>query len=153
MEFHETLKAAMHSEPDRPMMDYKGRFYTAGDMAALSDRVAALLAAAGVDPENAVGIVLRNRPLHACAVLAVVAEGLGLTTVYSMQSPEMIAKEIEESRFAAIIADEQDWTEPVIEAARAAGAAGIVLRLDAPEPIAPLPGLGRKGKGARKRGV
>lgn len=151
MEFHETLKAAIYSEPDRPMMDYKGRFYTAGDMAALSKRVAALLTEAGVERENSIGIILRNRPLHACAVLAVVAEGLALTTVYSMQSPEMIAKEIAESRFAVVIADEQDWTEPVIEAARAAGAAGLVLRLDAPEAIVPLPGLERKGRGPFRR--
>ena len=145
--FDKRLYAALHTGPERPMLEYKGRSYTMGEIAAYADRAAAALAAAGVGRDQAIGIVLRNRPLHAFAVLGMVADGRAFTSIYAMQSPEMIAEEVAASGFAAVIADAEDWSEPLRAAVASAGAAGIVLTLGAAEEIAALPGSERRGQG------
>ncbi|MDB5425421.1 MAG: hypothetical protein JWQ29_2837 [Phenylobacterium sp.] len=145
MEFIEQLRAALRDDPQATMFDFKGRTFARGEIAALADRTLALLDAAGAPRRAAIGVVVRNRPLHAAAMLGLIADERLLTTIYAMQSPEGIAEEIARSGFAAVIADRQDWSPQVREAVRAAGAAGIVLDLDAADPIAAAEGLERAG--------
>lgn len=152
MTFSQQLSAIIHREPDMPIVDYKGRVFTKGQYAALADRTVALLDAAGVGQRMSVGVIVRNRPLHAAAMLGLIANERWLTSIYAIQSPEAIAQEILESRFAAVIADAQDWTDASLDAARACGT--LAIRLDhgvfdqpGAEPIDLIPGLDKKGEG------
>jgi len=150
--FRQDLYYTIHREPDRPIVEYKGRQFSKGEYAALADRTVVLLDAAGIEPQLSVGVIVRNRVLHAAALLGLIAHGRSLTSVYAMQSAEAISAEIRESRFAAIIADAQDWTTPVVEACRAVGAVGIVLDhgwldADGVRLIDFVPGLVRPGQG------
>src|SRR3546814_10812570 len=60
-------------------------------------------------------------------MLGLIGHGRPLTTIYAIQSPEAIGAEIAASGFGAVIADASDWTQPVKDAAKASGVAGIVL--------------------------
>jgi acyl-coenzyme A synthetase/AMP-(fatty) acid ligase len=66
--------------------------------------------------------------------------------VYSFQSPEAIAKDIEELRLAVVVADREDWTPTVIDAARRTGSVGISLD-SASGTIDHVPGLEALGEG------
>jgi acyl-CoA synthetase (AMP-forming)/AMP-acid ligase II len=127
MTFRQDLYDTIHREPDRPIVEYKGRTFSKGEYAALADRTVALLDTAQIDRRLSVGVIVRNRVMHAAAMLGLIAHDRWLTSIYAMQSAQAIAEEIRESRFAAIIADAADWTDPVLEACRAVGAVGIVL--------------------------
>ena len=150
MIFSERLHAALHDQPNKPMMDFKGRVFTGGELAAYGDAVIALLDAAGVDRHLAIGIILRNRPVHAAAVQALVAHGRPVTTIYAMQSVEAMAADVAQPGFAAVISDVEDWTAPVIAAAASAGTLGISLELDSTTPVRVVPGLEACGPGPHR---
>lgn len=146
------LYETMHRDPELPIADFKGRTFTKGDYAALADRVVALLDEAGIEEGLSIGVIVRNRPLHAATMLGLIAGERWLTSIYAIQTPEAIAQELRESQFAAIIADAQDWTPPVLEAATACGSLGIALdhgQLDIVNAgsIDLVPGLDRCGDG------
>ena len=52
--------------------------------------------------------------------------------IYSFQSPDAIGRDIEKLGLAAVVADREDWTAPVIAAAKRAGSAGVAVSLREP---------------------
>ena len=77
----------------------------------------------------------RHQP--AAAVIGALAHARPVVMIYSFQSPEAIAADVERTDAAAVLADPQDWTGPVTAAAQRIGAARIVLGDDAPAVAAP----------------
>lgn len=147
MEFSQKLREAVHADPDKPAMEFKGRVFNGSEIAGNADRTQALLDGAGIAPRASIGVVVRNKPLHAAAMLGLLTGDRWLTTIYAMQAPASIAQELRDSRFAAVIADRIDWTPEVVEAARECGTLGLVLDLDAAESIALHPELTQPGPG------
>lgn len=150
MDFNEMLKAELDGPADFVLFEYRGRDYTRGQVADHARTVIALLDTAGVPADARVGVIVRNRVLHAAAMLGLIAYERPLTTIYAIQSAEAMAAEISETAFGAIIADVQDWSAPVREATLATGAAGIVLDHEG-NALAFLPGLERVGPGPFSR--
>ncbi|EQA97659.1 class I adenylate-forming enzyme family protein [Sphingobium baderi] len=130
-DFSECLRAAIHATPERPVMEFKGRVFTAGELATYGDALIAMIEAAGVPEDAAIGIILRNRPIHAAVVQGLVAMRRPITTIYSMQSAQAIAADLDASRFAVVVADQEDWSEPVAAAARRNNTVAIALDLGA----------------------
>lgn len=152
MNFSQQLLDMVHREPAKPIAEYKGRVFTKGEYAGVADRTVALLDEAGVGQRMSVGVIARNRPLHASAMLGLIGYDRWLTSIYALQTPEAIGQELRDSRFAAVIGDIQDWTEPALQAARDCGTLAIVLdhsKLDQPltEWISLMPGCDRLGAG------
>ncbi|MDE1145137.1 MAG: class I adenylate-forming enzyme family protein [Azospirillaceae bacterium] len=137
------VAAALRGDPDTALFDYQGRAWTRAQVAALATRVTALLDQAGVGPDDAVGVVVRNRPQHAAAMLGLISSRRAMTTLYAMQSPEALARDVREGGFAAIIADTRDWSDPVRTAAD--GLLGIRLAADGTADL--VPGRDRIGPG------
>ena len=146
MDFNDQLRASLRATPEAHLFEYKGREYSRGEISAFADRAVALLDAAGVPADARIGVIVRNRALHAAAMLGLIAHGRLLTTVYAIQSPEAMAAEILDTRFGAVIADMQDWTAEVQAAAIATGAAGLVLNHEA-KLIGYREGLAKAGEG------
>jgi long-chain acyl-CoA synthetase len=117
-------------EPDFPMIEYGGRLYARGEIAGFADQVLALLKAAGVPRDAAIGVVGRNRPLHAAAILGLVSHGRVATMIYAFQSATALATDLASTGFAAVIAENEDWSAHAIEAARTRGTLGISLDTD-----------------------
>lgn len=126
-DFRDQLTAALRKSPHESIFEYQGREYPRGEIRGLADRAVELLDLAGVPKDVRIGVIVRNRPLHAATMLGLIAHGRGLTTVYAAQSPEAMAAELVETRFGAVIADAQDWTPQLREAAASVGAAALVL--------------------------
>jgi long-chain acyl-CoA synthetase len=127
--FTGTFAAGLASYGERPCIEFEGRWYSGDDVIAYADAVAQTLRDAGVDDGAPVGLVVRNRLPHAAAIIGFLAAGRTVSMIYSFQSAESIGRDIEKLELAAIIADVEDWTAPVIDAAKHAGSAGISISM------------------------
>ncbi len=130
--FSDALAARLAGYRGAPCIEFEGRWYSGDDITAYIDAINETLRDAGVAEGAAVGVVARNRPPHAAAVVGLLAAGRWVSMIYSFQSPEAIARDVEQLAPAAVVADREDWTEPVVAAARRAGTAGIALHLQPP---------------------
>lgn len=105
--------------------------------------IAAALNAAGVADDAPVGLVVRNRLPHAAAIAGFLAAGRAVSMIYSFQSPEAIAGDVERLNLSAVVAEHEDWTEPVVAAAKRAGSAGLTIALAEPS-VTRVAGLERR---------
>ncbi|CAN5616218.1 hypothetical protein BH09ACT8_BH09ACT8_20000 [soil metagenome] len=126
------LAAGLAGYGPRPCIEFGGRWLSGDEITGYVDGIEAALRTAGVPADAPVGVVVRNRPAHAAAVVGLLAAGRWVSMIYSFQSPEAIARDIENLGLTAVVADVQDWTEPVVAAAMRSGTAGIAVSSQAP---------------------
>lgn len=110
-----------------PCIEFDGRWYSGDEVTAYGRAIAQALRDAGVADDAPVGLVVRNRLSHAAAIIGFLAAGRTVSMIYSFQSPESIGRDIETLGLSAIVADVEDWTAPVVDAARRAGSAGVAI--------------------------
>ena len=146
--FTETFAAGLASYGERQCIEFEGRWYSGDDITAYGDAIAAALRDGGVAEGAPVGLVVRNRLQHAAAIIGFLAAGRPVSMIYSFQSPESIGHDIEKLELSAIIADREDWTQPVISAAKRAGSAGVAIALTTPT-VAAVDGLERRDESRR----
>jgi long-chain acyl-CoA synthetase len=146
--FTETFAAGLASYGDRQCIELDGRWYSGNDITGYADAIAHTLRDAGVDDPAPVGLVVRNRLPHAAAIIGFLAAGRPVSMIYSFQSPEAIARDIETLELSAIVADREDWTDEVITAAKRTGSAGVAISLTMPT-VAAVPGLERRDESRR----
>lgn len=128
--FTETLATRLAGYGRRPCIDFGGRWYTGDEVAGDADAIDAALRAAGVRDGAPVGLVVRNRLPHAAAVIGMLAARRWVSMIYSFQSSAAIAADMDKLGLPAVIADAEDWTEPVIASAARTGSAGVSISLD-----------------------
>jgi acyl-CoA synthetase (AMP-forming)/AMP-acid ligase II len=85
-----------------------------------------------VAPADPIGVVVRNRLPHAAVILGFIATGRPVVMIYSYQSERAIAGDVGGLQLAAVIADRDDWTEPVLSAAHRAGTAAVAVSATEP---------------------
>ncbi|MGW6117897.1 class I adenylate-forming enzyme family protein [Nocardia sp. NPDC055165] len=117
---------------DEPCIEFERRWYSGTEVTAYRRRIATELDRAGVGSQERIGIVVRNRVPHAAAILGFLTERRPVAMINSYQSPAAIARDIEQLRLGAVVADRQDWTVPVVSACEKAGSAGIAVALEDP---------------------
>jgi long-chain acyl-CoA synthetase len=115
-----------------PFIEFEHRCYSGDEIIGCIKRIAEALARAGVSPSEPVGMVVRNRVPHAAAVLGFIAARRPIAMIYSYQSAQSIARDIEQLRLAAVIVDRDDWTPTVAAAVTRAGSAAVVLAVHEP---------------------
>lgn len=125
--FTETFAARLTSYGARPCIEFEGRWYTGDEITGYADAITAGLRDAGVADDAPVGLVVRNRLPHAAAVVGFLAAARPVAMIYSFQSPEAIARDVEQLGLAGVVAETQDWTAPVVDAAKRAGSAGVAI--------------------------
>lgn len=145
MSFIADLGERFRRDPDTEMIEYQGQAISRGTMVGHADALVALIAQAAVPDDAFVAVVVRNRPLMAATLIGLITRERPMRTVYSFQSARAIADDVR--GFAAIVAEREDWTPELIEAARAQGSAAILLDLDGDPAIGFLDGLDRAGPG------
>lgn len=131
-EFADKLWAGLTAYGTAPFIEFERKWYSGNEIVAAIDSVADALAKAGVAPDDPVGMVVRNRVGHAAAVLGFIAARRPVAMIYSYQSAQSIARDIERLHLAAVIVDRDDWTPQVAEAVSRAGSAAVLLSLHAP---------------------
>lgn len=134
------IESLLVGEPDFPMIEHGGTVYSRGAIAEFADVILGLLDAQDVPANAAIGVVARNRPLHAAAILGMVARGRIASMIYAFQSPVALANDLSATGFAAVIAEAEDWSEEAKSAAKARGTLGVGLD-SARLSVALVPGL------------
>jgi acyl-coenzyme A synthetase/AMP-(fatty) acid ligase len=129
VDFSSQLLQALHRMPEETIMDFAGQFFSRGEIAGFAEQIIALLDESGVPQDAAIGLVMRSRPLHIAAVLGLVCFRRPLTSIYAFQSPALLARDILETRFAAVILDDEDVSNEAQEALQRVGAVGICLNV------------------------
>ena len=130
--FTETFAARLAGYGERPCIEFEGRWYSGDDVVGYVDAIAGKLRDAGVSEDAPVGLVARNRAPHAAAIVGLLSARRWVSMIYSFQSPDAIGRDIEKLGLAAVVADREDWTPPVIAAAKCAGSAGVAVSLREP---------------------
>ena len=102
--FSRALAVRLAGYGDGPCIEFEGRWLTGDEVTASIDGIDDALRRAGVADGAAVGVVARNRPPHAAAVVGLLAAGRWVSMIYSFQSPEAIGRDIETLRPAAVVA-------------------------------------------------
>jgi long-chain acyl-CoA synthetase len=107
-------------------IEFAGTWINWGDVKRYGDRVIALLDAAGCPPGEKVGIVVRNRPAFAAAIIGLLVNRRSISFIYAFSPPLVLAEQIKSLNAAAIIADDADWLR-IQGAVAESGAVGITL--------------------------
>lgn len=122
------LRAIMALDPDRAEIDFEGLDYSWGDLARVVQGIEAALAGMDLPPEARVGVMLRNRPGHIAAILAVLATDRCLVSLNPALPDDKLFADVETLGLPVIVADEGDAARPGIAASFArAGTAVIAI--------------------------
>jgi long-chain acyl-CoA synthetase len=105
-----------------------GRWFSYAELAGMMSAIDTLLDAAGVGSDAPVAVLLRNRPAHYAATLALLGSRRCLVTVNPSLPDGPLAADLAAVAAAAIIADAQDWARPgVADAAAEQGVLAITI--------------------------
>ena len=122
----EKLRAIMALDPERTEIDFDGRDYS---WRQISDNVRAIetaLAAMGLPPDARVGVMLRNRPGHVAAIVAVLSTDRCLVTLNPILPDARLYADIEGLGLPAVIADATDLARPGLADALARAGSAVV---------------------------
>jgi acyl-CoA synthetase (AMP-forming)/AMP-acid ligase II len=136
----DAVTATLAGDPERVGVLYEGRWRSWLEVRTIAQAVDARLREAEVDADLAVGLVLRNQPTGYAALVSLVAAGRTVVLINPFQAADAIAADVAKLKLAAIVAAEQDWSPPVVQAARQAGSGGVSLDEAAGE-VRRVPGL------------
>ena len=136
--FAAELAARLRAYGDRPCIEFGYRWYTGDEVVGYGDRIVAMLHELGVRRSSAIGIVVRNRIVHAAAVFACIANRYRIAMINSYQSAGAIARDVAGLRPAVVIADRQDWTDELRTACADAGIGVVLLAKERPEVMTPV---------------
>jgi acyl-CoA synthetase (AMP-forming)/AMP-acid ligase II len=126
-----------------PAIEFEGEWIPWGSLLALREDLDLALIEAGAGPGASVGVILRNRPQHVAAVLALLATDRCVVTMNAVQGDDRLAGELAELRLPAVIADVEDWARPgVAQAAAIAGSTALHMAGPTPNLTDVRPGTG-----------
>jgi long-chain acyl-CoA synthetase len=149
VQLHEIMRSALQRDAGARAIEFQGQWYAWGWLKTVADRLDEALDRAGVGPGQPVGVIPRNRPAFAAALLSLIATRRSIVMIYALQSAEAVADDILKLRLPAILAEAQDWSAAAIAAARELGCLGLSI-LGTADTVTPVPGLERSsGQGLR----
>jgi len=143
----EKLRAIMALDPARAEIDFEGRDYSWGELAHVVRAIESLLDATGLPTDARVGVMLRNRPGHVAALLAVLSTDRCLVTLNPILPDGKLIDDIARLQLPAVIADEEELLRPgVLDALVRHGASVLAIG-------ARLEGVRRLAGGGRSCGA
>ncbi|HEX2813963.1 MAG TPA: AMP-binding protein [Sphingopyxis sp.] len=124
----EKLRAIMALDPDRTEIDFEGRDYSWREIAKTVRAIEAALADMGLPEDARVGVMLRNRPGHVAAIVAVLSTDRCLVTLNPILPDGRLFADVDGLGLPAVIADATDLARPGLsDALRRAGSAVIEI--------------------------
>lgn len=134
--------------PGENALEFERRWITWGQLTSAIDAINERLDAAGVGKDAGVAMLLRNRPAHYAAVVAMLISERCIVTINPMQPLDKVKADLESLRTPAVIADAEDWQLPGMQAlADRIGSVALSLGPIGPDCVTTLPGRGRLGEG------
>ena len=104
-------------DPDANAIEFEGEWRSWGYLREIVDCIDSLLSDAGLEKDAPIGVMLRNRPQHIGALLAIIATRRCLVTLNPSRPAAELSAELLELKLPAIIADAEDWARPELTAA------------------------------------
>jgi long-chain acyl-CoA synthetase len=151
MEFADRFRMIARLAPEETAIEHQGRDYDWGTLRRVADAVEALLVAGGIAPAVPIGWMAHNRPDMVGAALGLLQSGRYLAPVNPHQPVARLAEEVRHLAMAGLVGLAEDWASPEFaEAARATGALGIVVDIDADVPARLVPRLEALGPGPHR---
>lgn len=129
----EKLRAIMALDPDRTEIDFEGTDYSWAQLSAAVRAIEEALAALSLPEDCRVGVMLRNRPGHIAAIIAVLSTDRCLVSLNPILPDEKLFADVEGLNLPIIIADATDLARAgLTDALDRAGSAAIEIdpRLD-----------------------
>lgn len=122
------LRGIMALDPVRCEIDFAGIDYSWGQIAAAVSAIEAAMDAMDLPLDARVGVMLRNRPGHVAAIIAVLSTDRCLVTLNPILPDERLAGDVDALDLPLVIGDEDDLARPlVVEALGRAGSAVIAI--------------------------
>lgn len=122
------LRAIMALDPDRTQIDFEGVDYS---WRRIADNVRAIenaLDAMGLPEDSRIGVMLRNRPGHIAAIVAVLSTDRCLVTLNPVLPDAKLFADVESLGLPLVIADSGDLARPgLVDAITRTGAAIIEI--------------------------
>lgn len=124
----EKLRAIMALDPDRTEIDFEGCDYSWRQIAVAVQAIEDALDAMGLPSDARVGVMLRNRPGHIAAIVAVLSTDRCLVTLNPILPDNRLFADVESLGLPVVIADTTDLARPgLCEALGRAGSAVIEI--------------------------
>ncbi|OBF13428.1 AMP-binding protein [Mycobacterium sp. ACS4331] len=92
-------------DPTASAVQFQGQWFTWGQVAAIANRIAALVAAVG---QPRVGIMLRNQPVHVAALLGVLSSGGTVVVINPARGDERTREDLRELDLPLVIGLAED---------------------------------------------
>jgi acyl-coenzyme A synthetase/AMP-(fatty) acid ligase len=136
------VRGVLKVDPQAPAMEYEQQWRTWGDLDRVVTGIDEALARAGLGPGARVAGLLRNHPLMAASLLAVVTGARCIVTLNPSLPDDRLSGDILALKPPVILGLERDWARPEVrEAAVSIGCLGLVLT-DGPDgPVRTVEGL------------
>lgn len=119
-------RKVLDGDPDRPAIRDADSWYDWGWVRDTGAGIVELLDANGARRDRPIGLVARNRPGVAAALIALIAAGRSVRMIHPFQSARMLADDIA-GGLGALIAADEDFSLPVVAAVERARLCGVSL--------------------------
>ncbi|MGV0791177.1 class I adenylate-forming enzyme family protein [Mycolicibacterium sp. XJ1819] len=136
----EEFASLSSADDDAPMVQYKGRWYSWGEIRALADKIDDELRAAGCGAGGRVAVVLGNWPQSVAALIAILRGDRTLVTLSPLQPPPRLSADLAATEASYVLAPPALWAEQVFT--------DTVGELDASGWALDESGMGKKAVGA-----
>lgn len=113
--------------PEARALEFEGHWYNWGELRAVGDDVARLIAAGGVSDKGPICLVSRNHPATAATLLGLISRGRNIRMVYPFQAAAGIVRDIKRLQPAAFVMTTSDMADEIRDALSEEGIVGIVL--------------------------
>lgn len=120
------LRAIMALDPERTEIDFQGRDYSWREIADAVQAIEDALDAMGLPEDARVGVMLRNRPGHVAAIVAVLSADRCLVTLNPILPDAKLFADVESLSLPVVIADATDLARPGLGAALARAGSGVI---------------------------
>jgi long-chain acyl-CoA synthetase len=127
MQLHEMMRNALDRPAHIRAVEYCNEWYSWGWLRHMADAVEKAVTGSGVPKGARIGVIARNRPAFIGALLSLIATQRSIVMIYAFQSPTAIAEDIHRLKLDAIIADNHDWSDEVVAAAREVDALSLAI--------------------------
>ena len=138
----ELIRGVLKLDPAAPAMEYEGVWRTYGDLDRVVSQIDEALTAAGLPAGTRVAGLLRNHPLMAATLLAVITSDRCIVTLNPSLPDDRLAADIRALQPPAVLGLESDWARaPLREAAAEIGCLALVLTGNPERPVQAVEGL------------
>jgi acyl-CoA synthetase (AMP-forming)/AMP-acid ligase II len=122
----EKLRAIMALDPDRTQIDFGGTDYSWRQIADTVRAIEDALDTMSLPEDARIGVMLRNRPGHVAAIVAVLSTDRCLVTLNPILPDAKLFADVEQLGLPAIIADATDLARPGLAEALARAGSSVI---------------------------